>query len=157
MSIAFCRRYPLVATILDFPTVVALAGQFVAEAGLDDRIKLIAGDALETEWPRGFDAVLMSYLLSAVADADIDLLVQKARTALKQGGRLVIHDFMLDADRGGPREAALWFLSYISSRADTISFSAEELSDRLSRHGFAVTTSGVLIPEITKFLVARVS
>ena len=157
MSIALCRRYELDATIIDFPTVIALAKQFVAEAGLEDRIRLIAGDALEIEWPGGFDVVLMSYLLSAVGETEINLVLQKAKAALRRGGRLVIHDFMLDADRNGPREAALWFLSYIASRADTISFSAEELSDRLSRQGFEVTSSGVLIPDITKFLVARVN
>ena len=157
MSIAICRRYGIDATIIDLPTVIALAKQFVADAGLEDRIKLIAGDALQTEWPGGFDVVLMSYLLSAVGEKEINPLLQKARAALRRGGRLVIHDFMLDADRNGPREAALWFLSYVTSRADTISFSAEELSDRLSQLGFEVTTFGVLIPGITKFIVARVN
>ena len=62
---------------------------------------------------------------------------------------------MLDADRSGPRDAALWLLGSITLRPDSVSLSAEALADLAGRHGFTTVTSQVLIPEITKLLVVR--
>ena len=36
--------------------------------------------------------------------------LKRARDALTPGGRLLVHDFMLDDDRQSPALAALWFL-----------------------------------------------
>lgn len=155
-SIVLCRRYPeLRSTILDFPAVTAVARRYVAEAGLADRIQLLSGNALEREWPADQDVVLMSYLLSAVGASDIELLMERARNALKPGGLLILHDFMLDADRSGPRDAALFLLATVTMRPDGISFSGEELEEIARRHGFTAVSLQVLIPEITKMVVVR--
>ena len=155
-SIELCRRYPeLRSTIVDFPSVISVARRYVEERGLADRIALLAGDALEVDWPSDQDVVLMSYLLSAVNQADIDVLLDRAGSALVPGGMLIVHDFMLEADRSGPREAALWFLALVAGGIDSMSFTAEELVELLLRRGFAKPTSAVLIPQITKVVVAR--
>jgi ubiquinone/menaquinone biosynthesis C-methylase UbiE len=152
-SITLCKRYPqLRATILDFPTVTAIAARYVAEAGLTDRIALMGGDALQTtEWPRGQDLVLMSYLLSAVGGDDIISLLRRARTALAPGGRVIVHDFMLDEDRAGPFSAAGFFLQYLTLRTDAVSFSAGDAARWLGEAGFEKIETGTMIPEITGF------
>lgn len=155
-SICFCRANPeLRATIIDFPNVVQVAERFVAEAGLAERIALVPGDALQTEWPAGQDVVLMSYLLSAVGGEDIAPLLSRAWRALAPGGRLVVHDFMLDDDRSGPMPAAVFFLFYLSLRTDPISFTAAEIARRCAAAGFVDIEEAVLIPEITKTVIAR--
>lgn len=156
-AITLCRRYPgLFATILDFPNVTAVAARYIAEAALSERIALLPGDALETDWPGEQDLVLMSYLLSAVGTADIPVLVERARDALVPGGRVIIHDFMLDEDRCGPFAAAGFFLSYLTLRADPISFAPSEVEGWLAAAGFVDIHSGVMIPEITRYTIARV-
>ena len=155
-SIALCNRYPhLKATIIDFPTVVASAGQFVAEARLETRISLIAGNAFKVDWPHQQDVVLMSYLLSAVAEADIDGLVERAYSALRPGGLLLVHDFMLDDDRSGPLQASLWFLQYLAYQQGVVSLTQAELDRRLSKHGFTVERGEALVPGITRLVVCR--
>ena len=66
-SIALCKRNPrLHSTLIDFPNVVPIARRYALANGLEQRISTLAGDALATSWPEGQDAVLMSYLLSAM-------------------------------------------------------------------------------------------
>lgn len=153
-SIALCQRNPaLQATVLDFPNVIDVARRFVAEAGLEQRIDFVRADAVEGPWPAGQDIVLMSYLLSAMAESAIPLVMRNAWDALSRGGRLLVHDFMLDDDRSGPGPAALWFLQYLAGRVDGISFSAADLARQLRSHGYEEVSDQVVIPEITRLVV----
>jgi 2-hydroxy-4-(methylsulfanyl)butanoate S-methyltransferase len=155
-SIALCTSNAgLTATVLDFPAVVDLARAYRDEAGLGARIELLPGDAVHTAWPDGQDVVLMSFLLSALGEAEIDVVLSKARACLAADGLLVVHDFMLHDDAPGPEFAALWFLQYLAGMGDGISFSTEALAQRLRAHGFTSTASEVLIPETTKTILAR--
>jgi ubiquinone/menaquinone biosynthesis C-methylase UbiE len=153
-SITLCRRYPeLAATIIDFPNVIEIARRFIADAGLSERIELVGGNALDTDWPRNQDVVLMSYLLSAVKDDDIATLLASAYRSLRPGGLLIVHDFMLDDDEQGPSLAAQWFLLNLAFQPDAGSFSAATLSGLLAEHGFTSVSSQTLIPQITKVVV----
>lgn len=155
-TIQLCQTHPeLRATIVDFPNVVALARQYVRDAGLEDRVQFIEGNAMDVPWPEA-DVVLMSYLLSAVAGDDIPLLLGRAATALSSGGVLLVHDFMLEDDRRGPDLAALWFLQYLAERIDSVSFTAADLRVHLDALGFTDVRDEVLVPRITKLVSARV-
>jgi 2-hydroxy-4-(methylsulfanyl)butanoate S-methyltransferase len=155
-SIALCERNPaLRCTLLDLPAVVDLASGYCREAGLGSRVDVVAADAVACGWPGEQDVVLMSYLLSALGDDEIDVVLEKAWDSLRPGGLLVLHDFML-ADRGpGPAFAALWFLQYLAYRSDGVSFSATDVHGRLRAARFQPTTTEVLIPGITKVVLAR--
>jgi 2-hydroxy-4-(methylsulfanyl)butanoate S-methyltransferase len=154
-SVTLCHRHPqLSATILDFPNAVEVARRFVDEARLAGRIDFIPGNALETPWPEGQDAVLMSYLLSAIAEEGISACIQQAFRALKPGGRLILHDFMVRDDRSGPLSAALWFIPNLLTPG-TISLTPGWLSDLVRDSGFTDVDVDDLIPTITKVLVAR--
>ena len=153
-TITLCARFPeLRATILDFPNVVSVARRFVAEAGIDDRVDFVSGNALDVDWPNA-DVVLLSYLLSAVGESDIPVLLKRARDALSPGGRLLIHDFMLDNDRQGPPLAALWFLQYLAVSTDTVSFTHADMTVQMTAAAFVDITSEPLIPGITRLLTA---
>ena len=58
--IAAASRYAhLRAIVFDLPNVVSVAEEFIARAGLSDRVKTYGGDLLKDEYPRGAD--LISY------------------------------------------------------------------------------------------------
>lgn len=154
-SIALCQRAPaLRATILDFPAVTAIAQRYVRQAGMQERIATLSGEALATEWPGGMDAVLMSYLLSAMPVERFGLLFDKAHRCLNPGGRLVVHDFMLDESRHAPTNAALWFLVNATGGPGHASFSPGDLATLLGDSGFVVQSSEELLPGMTGLLVA---
>ena len=112
-------------------------------------------DLPDCAWPAEQHVVLMSYLLSALGESDLDVVLGRAFDSLRPGGLLVLHDFMLDDDGSGPVLAALWFLQYVAHRSDSVSFSAADLRARLRAHAFVPTTTQVLIPGITTVVLAR--
>lgn len=155
-SIALCRRHPeLSATILDFPSVRPIAEEMAVKAGLNDRIRFVEGDALTTAWPTGQDAVLMSYPLSAVAASRVSELLERARKSLRPGGRLLLHDFMLDDDRTGPPVAALWLLNAVTIDPDVASLTPAWLTGEVRGAGFEGAELCHVITGITRLLQAR--
>jgi hypothetical protein len=134
---------------------VDVAQEYRERAGLTERITLLTADAVRDPWPPEQDVVLMSYLLSALGDDEIDVVLAKAQACLRPGGLLIVHDFMLHDDRPGPAPAALWFLQYVAYRSDAVSFSGAALGERLRGHGFAPASTDVLIPDITKVILSR--
>jgi ubiquinone/menaquinone biosynthesis C-methylase UbiE len=155
-SIAFCEANPdLAATLLDFPVTLAVAREYRDAEGLEARIDLRGGDATREPWPEDQDVVLMSYLVSALSEAEIADVLAAAHRSLRHGGLLVVHDFMLDDDQPGPVTTALWFLQYLAWQPEAQSFTTAELGAWLRRAGFAPSSATVLIPETTKYLLAR--
>lgn len=154
-SITLCERFPgLRATILDFPKVLDVARRFVEQADLSGRIELLPGDALEVSWPSGQDAVLFSYLLSAVSGDVIARLFERAAACLTRGGRLIVHDFLLDDDRTGPRGAALWFTSFLFNPG-AVSLTAAELEGAMAAAGFVDVGVRDVIPGLTRCIQAK--
>jgi 2-hydroxy-4-(methylsulfanyl)butanoate S-methyltransferase len=154
-AITLCRAArSLRATLLDFPHMLEVARRFVDEAQLADRIAFLPGGALEVDWPAAQEIVLMSYLLSAVPGRDLEPLIDRAWESMAPGGLLLVHDFMLDEDRGGPPLAALWFLSYLAWSTDNASFTAGDIAAHLRRRGFVDVEERPMVHGITTLVSA---
>ena len=72
---------------------------------------------LPPPWPveaESQDLVLMSYLCGSVPEDLIAQLFQNAFRVLRAGGRLVVHDFMVDDTRDGPALGAYWALQHVT-------------------------------------------
>ena len=54
--------------------------------------------------------MLMSYISGSVPEPAVGPLYANAYSALRPGGRLVVHDFMVDDSKDGPELGALWAL-----------------------------------------------
>src|SRR5271166_4304972 len=149
-SIAFCNANPqLSATILDFPPTVDTAKRYVREAGLADRIGNLAGNAVTTDWPEGHDVVLLSYVWSAVGEADIEVLAKRAAAALPTGGLLLVHDFMVDDAREGPRFAAWYLLGAIIDNPSAVCLTPAYVEGVLRDAGFRIESTEIMLPGIT--------
>ena len=154
-SITLCQEYPeLRATILDFPTVEPLATRYAGEANLTERIGFLGGDALEVSWPDEQDAVLLSYLLSAVSANRFPSLLERAQGALRPGGQLLVHDFFVDDDRRGPSGAALWFVPFLFNR-EAVSFTPADITRLAEAAGFIDVATRDVVPGLTRLLTAH--
>jgi SAM-dependent methyltransferase len=94
------------ATVYERPPVDDIARGWIAKRGCADRVSVLAGDMFEGEFPRGFDLILLSNVLHDWDDSAAAELVAKAARALEPGGKLLIHDAFLDADKRGPLAVA---------------------------------------------------
>ncbi|QPM89643.1 methyltransferase [Pseudooceanicola algae] len=155
-DITLCQKFPdLTATVLEFPNVAALGRSYVEDAGLSERITYLDGNALEAEWPMGQDIVLMSYLFSGVPGETHDGLIAKAMEVLNPGGIILVHDFIVEADRTGPSLAALWQLQHTAFTPEARSLDAGWLTGALTQAGFEGSGIRVMIPEMTMLAQGR--
>lgn len=155
-TLAFLRKNPeLRATILDFPQTVDTARRYAAEAGMAERVSHLAGNALTTPWPRNQDVVLMSYVWSAVGGNDIRTLASRALEALKPGGIVLVHDFMVDDDHEGPAFAAWYLLASLPDNPEAECLSTGFVERCLSDAGFAVDGTEPMLSEITALTRGR--
>lgn len=83
---------------LDLPPVGPIFADYVAAAGLTDRLQFFPGDFWSEDLPSA-DVHVMGHILH---DWDLDqrlTLVRKAYEALPKGGALIVYDAIIDDDR----------------------------------------------------------
>ena len=155
-SISLCKAYPgLRSTVLDFPNVAKVGEEFIAEEGLQDRIRYAPGNALKDTWPDSADAVLMSYLFSGVPGTAIPGLVRKAFEVLTPGSDFMVHDFMVDENRDGPKLAALWQLQHTAFNPEARSITSAYVAGLMEAAGFTDIAVEVMIPGMTMLVHGR--
>ena len=81
-------------TVLDFPEVIDLMADELAEAG----IAAVKGDATQGIAARGFDLVFCGNLFHSMSPAECARVVESAAGALRSGGALAILDFLRSTD-----------------------------------------------------------
>src|SRR3990172_6340978 len=85
--IAICRKYPSIsATIFDLPGTLEITGKVLKKEGLENRIKLIAGDYNLDPLPVGSDVLLLSNIIHGEDEETNRVLMKKIFSALNPGG-----------------------------------------------------------------------
>jgi SAM-dependent methyltransferase len=109
-SIALCQRFPMLrAVVWDLPETIAIARQVVKRFHMNDRISFKEGNWNSEEFGTGYDCVFMSNIMHGQG-SQAETRVQQGMQALRTGGLLIVHDFLLDNDKCGPLPAALFNL-----------------------------------------------
>jgi (2Fe-2S) ferredoxin/predicted O-methyltransferase YrrM len=136
-AIAFAHENAdLRATILDTPAVLPIAQRHIAEAGLTDRLATVAGDLKTDELGNGYGLALLSAICHMLGPDENKSLFRRALDALVPGGRLVIHDHILSADKTAPRSGALFAVNMLVNTDHGSNYSEAEYMGWLSAAGF---------------------
>ena len=139
VAAALCaRNADLAVTLLDKPTVCAIAETSLARAGLAARVRCKPCDIFADAWPRDHDAVLMSHLVEIFSPAKIARLYANAFAALPPGGRCIVWTIVAHDDEDGGLQAAkssLYFLSVASGEG--MAYPARQHASWLREAGFA--------------------
>jgi len=155
-AITLCQAHEkLSATIIDFPNVAEVGRRFVAEAQLGERVDFVCGSALEVKWPDEADAVLFSYVSGSVSAEGVSEMYQRAYRTLEPGGRVIVHDFMVDDDRRGPLLPALWALQHAAFTPGGVGLTVGFVSGTLEGAGFEEIGVTPFVPGMTRLVVGR--
>ena len=135
-AIHFCRHNPdLKATVFDLPTTRPFAEQTIKRFELSDRIDFQAGNYLKDEIKGRYDAAWLSHILHAEGPDGCRQIIQKAVAALKPGGIIIIHEFILNNSMDGPLFPALFSLNMLLGTEAGQAYSEQQLRDMLSAAG----------------------
>jgi hypothetical protein len=108
-SIAWLLRHPhLRAIVWDRPEVLKVAVEIAETYGVADRLEARPGDMFRDDVPEGADAILLSNVLHDWDVPDCLTLVGRTASAIRPGGRLLIHDVFLNDALDGPLPIALY-------------------------------------------------
>jgi (2Fe-2S) ferredoxin/ubiquinone/menaquinone biosynthesis C-methylase UbiE len=136
-AIAFAQANPrLHAEVFDQPAVLAIAARHIREAGLEERVTTRVGDLRTDEFGGGYDLVLISAICHMLSEEENRDLLARVYRALVEGGRVAIQDFLLRADKTGPRAGALFSLNMLVNTRGGASYSEEEYTGWLREAGF---------------------
>ncbi len=117
--------------------MLPITQEHIRQAGLSDRISTRAGDMLNLPLePASYDLVLLSAICHMFSPQENRQLLSRAYSALAPHGRLVISDFILDADKTSPRFAALFSLNMLAGTHGGASYSEPEYEEWLKAAGF---------------------
>jgi len=137
-SLALARRHPLLtATVFELPAVVPFAREIIDQAGLADRVSVPAGDFQQEELGHGYDAALVFGVLNGEPPEGRPALIRKVYDCLNPGGRIVLRDFVLDPDRAGPPEAAIFALQMLLATEAGGLDTSDDWAHWLAEAGFA--------------------
>jgi hypothetical protein len=129
------RHADLNCTIMELPAMCEVAKEYVAAVGLSERIDTCAVDMFRQEWPRGYDAMFFSNILHDWNFKTCAQLLAHAHAALPQGGRILIHEALLDDSGVGPLPVTTFSLVMLLGTQGR-QFTFAELKELLSEAGF---------------------
>jgi SAM-dependent methyltransferase len=93
--------------------VLPPAEENIAAAGLSGRVRLRVGDLRHDEFGEGYDLILLSAVCHMLDHAENQDLLARVGRALAPGGRAVIQDHIMQAEKTAPRAGALFAINML--------------------------------------------
>ena len=154
--IVAAQQHPeLRAVVFDLPPVVEVTREFIASHGLSDRVTAQAGDFTRDPLPPGSDVVIMASNLPQYSREIIQAVVTRAFAALVPGGEMHLIGEMLDAERTGPRDPALWGLAEALWGSTGIAHSVAECRAYFERAGACDIAVHEFVPGVLTRVTGR--
>ncbi|WAT18126.1 methyltransferase [Aurantiacibacter sp. MUD11] len=97
-------------TLLDLKEMCVEAAKHVEAARLADRVSTCGLNMFEEEWPEGHDAHFFANIWHDWSEETNAILAAKSYQALAPGGRIFLHEILMDDDGTGPWSAASFSL-----------------------------------------------
>jgi len=141
--------------LFDLPAVVERAGARFAAAGLADRARVVGGDVAVDALPAGADLVTLVRVLHDNDDARALRILQAARAALVEGGRVLVAEPLARTE--GAARVGAYFGFYLTAMRSGRPRTAAELRELMEAAGFArVRAVRTNQPMLTSVLLGEV-
>jgi acetylserotonin N-methyltransferase len=134
--IAMAQHHPeLRCTVMDLPTMCEVARSYIEAGDAAGQVDTIAVDMFRQPWPRGYDAVFFSNVFHDWNFRTCQWLAERTFEILPSGGRILLHEMLIDDDGAGPQTAASFsMLMLLATQGQQFTFG--ELQSILERAGF---------------------
>jgi SAM-dependent methyltransferase len=127
LAISFVQALPdLQAAVLDLPSITPITRQFISEAGLEDKIKVAAADAVTEPVKGSYDVVLARHLFQVLSAEDNRNLMRNIAHGVRPGGRLFIKGWILDDSRMAPEKTVGFNLILLNGYAEGQAYTESE-------------------------------
>lgn len=135
-TIAAARIWPhLQGVVFDIAPVCQVAEEFIAEAGIADRVTTLDGDMWEQSHFPSADLHFYSEIYHNWPPDKCAFLTKKSFASLPAGGRIVVHEMLLNDDKVGPFSSAAYSVGMMLWTFGR-QFSGSELVAMLGEAGF---------------------
>lgn len=128
----------LQGVLVDLPQVVSGAPALLAEQGVADRCKVVAGDAFASV-PEGGDVYLLSRVLFNWNDERATALLSSCRRSMRPASKLMVIDTLIPSGSGDARTAFRDL--YFAVQFGSMFRSEDDLRRLFAAAGFALTRS----------------
>jgi acetylserotonin N-methyltransferase len=134
--IAAAQEHPhLRCTIMELPAMCDVAQTYIHAGAVQERVETTAVDMFRQPWPTGYDAVFFSNVWHDWNFRTCEWLAARTIEVLPPGGRILLHEMLLNDDGTGPATAASFsMLMLLATQGQQFTF--EELKGILEGAGF---------------------
>ena len=152
--IALCQRFAqLKASIFDLPATLEITRRYVSREGMEDRIRLMAGDYRSDPIPGQYDVILLSNIIHGESEQVNEALMRKLVSNLRPGGRLVVKDHILEASRAAPAVGVVFSIFMLLTTTSGRCYSFDEIKRWMQRADLSQIEKIDLSPPFTSSLV----
>lgn len=132
---AVARRAPACELVVqDFPSVLEVTSEHAQAAGIP--VTLLPGSAFTVDPGTGYDAVLVTNLFHHFSMEDNVTLMKRFHAALRPGGRMMVLEFVPNADRLTPPAAASFSMMMLGNTPSGDAYTMVEYGQMLDAAGF---------------------
>ncbi|TAL67229.1 MAG: hypothetical protein EPN82_14740 [Bacteroidetes bacterium] len=103
------------AYLFDYPNIIGFTEEYLKTEGFNKNINLMKGDFRIDDIGSGYDMVFISFAMHHVSLFQNIQLCNKIYEALNHGGKLIIHDYLINDDRNSPEYNALLSIEMLVS------------------------------------------
>ena len=139
LAVQIAKANPhLTGTGFDLAEVAPIFEDYAAENGLTDRLTFKAGDFFKDPLPHA-DVVTMGHILHDWGLETKRMLIEKAYTALPEGGALVVYEAIIDDDRSKNAFGLLMSLNMLIETPEGFDYSGADCCQWMRDAGFRET------------------
>ena len=123
------------ATVMELAAMCDVAAKYIAAGRAETQVDTLAVNMFREPWPKGYDAVFFSNIWHDWNVRTCAWLAARAYETLPRGGRIMLHEALLDDDGNGPPPiAAFSVLMLLATQGQQFTFA--ELEALLHDAGF---------------------
>jgi 2-polyprenyl-3-methyl-5-hydroxy-6-metoxy-1,4-benzoquinol methylase len=130
------RNQAVEVAAADWAPVLGVAEEHARAAGVASRYRTIPGDAFQTDFGHGHDVALVTNFLHHFDPEQCTRFLSKVAAALAPTGRVVLVEFVPNADRVTPPAAARFSLTMLAGTPSGDAYTLAELTAMLQAAGF---------------------